>query len=280
MLNRYTRFIDQDKEHLKNVNTINSSFHFEALDNEDTSEIYRIIQTIFALRSAVVDKGEKSVLLSGIIENISSIKEGIQNSLCNNQKLDEKTSSEVFEIKSLLNKSLTVESMTLTEAIQKSKTIEDIIYVRTNNNFIARTLVGQIDTNESKAIKHITTLTCIFLHSMDSLLQQQHQDHSSVSIFHCSIHLFLHWNTCSHQKVHVRRSTCVCSVMLLITWAMLQMSYLLDSTVNHFHHSNNISSSSYLQISTVLTQLQKYPNHSPSFIVNRNQSPKRTSMTS
>ena len=92
--------MDQDKEHLKNVNTINSSFHFEALDTEDTSEIYRIIQTIFALRCTDVDKGEKSIFLSGIIENISSIKEWIKNSPCNNQKLDEKTASEVSEIKS------------------------------------------------------------------------------------------------------------------------------------------------------------------------------------
>ena len=155
LLNSYIKFMDQDKEYLKNESTQSTVRIIEALDTEDASEINRIMQTIFALRRAVADKGEQSTLLSGIIENFNSIKEGIQNSLSNSQKLDEKTASEVFEIKRELIKSLTGESMALTETIQKCKTIEDILDVRTNNNLSARTLVGQIDTNENKARKHL-----------------------------------------------------------------------------------------------------------------------------
>ena len=112
------------------------------------------MQTILALRDVVTDKGEPSALLAGIIVNFNSIKEGIQSSLNDGEKLDEETAAAVFEIKRELIKRLTGDSMVLTEAIQKCITIEDIFDVRTDNNLSARTLVGQINTSELKTSKH------------------------------------------------------------------------------------------------------------------------------
>jgi len=155
LLNNYLQFMEQDKEYLKNESTQSTVRIIEALDTEDASEINRIMQTIFALRRAVADKGEPSALLAEIINNFNSIKEGIQNSLNNGEKLDEKTASAVFEIKREFIKSLTGETMALTETIQKCTTIEDILDVRTNNNLSARKLVGQINTSEFKARKHL-----------------------------------------------------------------------------------------------------------------------------
>ena len=212
MLEKYMHYMSKETEELKNESTHSTVNIIEALDTEDAQEISKCIEYIISLRCSIIDKGESTPLLDGIIDNFRSIKEGVELAVSNNSSLDEDTASQVKSIKREFIKMITGATMQLTEDIQKTTCIDEVLDVRSNNNLNARTLIGQIDTSDSKEQKHL-----LFVASNMALLAHQGIKVSNntprsflrefISLFDSSINTFCHLitsNSSTDSKKNLR----------------------------------------------------------------------------
>lgn len=169
LLKDYINFMESDSETIKSMITQSTVKIIDALDTENATEIHKTMQEFIALNCAVIDRNEKSDLLSGIIDNFSTFQDGVESAV-NSQtdKLDEKTTAAVYEMKRKFIQMITGATMELAETIQKSENIDSILDVRNLNNLSARTLVGQIDPSKAESRKHL-----LFVASNMQLLSQR-----------------------------------------------------------------------------------------------------------